>query len=175
MSGTPIGTDAPDDSLESLGVFVSTNQKEIEMQNRLEEFLKALGWPVAIAGVITAVAALFGVPLENTFALFGVLVGLPFVISFIIDVLKQLKVVDDGTAAKWSAGLNLFAIIGLAIAMKFFPDFDYASLDAYIYQIGQAIAVIVMFILQLVSTARAHRAYVHGLGIKRFSYSASAA
>lgn len=145
------------------------------MQIKLEELLKALGLPVAIAAVITAVSALFGVPLENAFQLFGILLGLPFVISFIIDVLKQLHVVDDGTAAKWSAGLNLFAIAGLAIALKFYPDFDYASLDAYIYQIGQAVAVIVMFILQLVATAKAHRVYVKGLGVKRFSFSASGA
>ena len=142
------------------------------MQIKLEELLKALGVPVAIAAVITAVAALFGVPLENAFQLFGLLLGMPFLISFIIDVLKQLKIVDDGTAAKWSAGLNLLAIAGLAIAMKFYPDFDYASLDAYVYQLGQALAVIVMFILQVVSTAKAHRVYVRGLGIRRFSYSA---
>jgi len=145
------------------------------MQIKLEELLKALGLPVAIAAVITAVAAFLGVPLENAFQLFGVLVGFPFLISFIIDLLKQLHVVDDGTAAKWSAGLNLFAVIGIAIALKFFPDFDYASLDAYVYQIGQAVAVIVMFILQLISTAKAHRVYVKGLGIKRFSFSASGA
>ena len=142
------------------------------MQIKLEELLKALRVPVSIAAVITAVAALFGVPLENAFQLFGLLLGMPFLISLIIDVLKQLKIVDDGTAAKWSAGLNLLAIAGLAIAMKFYPDFDYVSIDAYIYQLGQAIAVIVMFILQVVSTAKAHRAYVRGLGIRRFSYSA---
>lgn len=141
------------------------------MQIKLEELLKTLGVPVAIAGVITAVTVLFGVPLESAFQLFGILIGLPFLISFIIDILKQLRVVDDGAAAKWSAGLNLLAIGGLAIALKFYPDFDYASLDAYIYQLGQAIAVIVTFILQMVSTARAHRFYVRGLGIRRFSYS----
>lgn len=143
------------------------------MQIKLEELLKAIGLPVGLAAIIVAVAMFFGVPLEQAFTLFGVLVGVQFVIGFIVDMLKGVGVVDDGTAAKWAAVFNLAAVIGLAIALKFFPSFDYVALDAYILEIGKAIAVIVTFILQMLGTKSAHRAYVNGLGIHRFSYSAA--
>lgn len=141
------------------------------MQLKLEELLKTIGLPVGLAAVIAAVALFFSVPLEQAFQLFGVLVGIPFVISLLIDLLKQFGVVDDGTAGKWSAVLNLVSIVVLAIAMKFYPSFDYVSLDAYIYEIGKALMVIITFILQLIGTRSAHRAYVRGLGIQRFSLS----
>lgn len=145
------------------------------MQIKLEELLKSIGLPVGLAAVIAAVALFLGVPLEQAFQLFGVLVGIPFVISLVIDLLKQFGVVDDGTAGKWSAALNLITIIALAIAMKFYPTFDYASLDAYIYEIGKALMVIITFILQLISTRSAHQAYIRGLGIRRFSLSTTGA
>lgn len=141
------------------------------MQLKLEELLKSIGLPVGLAAVIAAVAVFFGVPLEQAFQLFGVLAGIPFVIGLVIDLLKQFGVVNDGSAGKWSAALNLVAIIGLAIALKLWPSFDYASLDAYIYEIGKALMVIITFVLQLVGTRSAHRAYVRGLGIRRFSLS----
>jgi hypothetical protein len=144
------------------------------MQIELEKLLKTFGLPVGLAVVIAAVFGFLGVPIEQAFQLFGVLVGVPFVISFIINILKLLKVVDDGTAGKWSAALNLISIIALAIAMRFYPSFDFPALDAYIYEIGKALAVIVMFILQMIGTQSAHRFYVQGLGIKRFSYSTGA-
>lgn len=143
------------------------------MQIKLEELLKAIGLPVGLAAIIVAVAVYFTVPLEQAFQLFGVLVGVPFVIALIVNLLKGVGVVDDGTAAKWSAGLNLLAVIGLAIALKLYPAFDFVSLDAWLLELAKAIAVIVTFILQLFGTKSAHLAYVRGLGIRRFSYSQS--
>jgi len=141
------------------------------MEVKIGELLKAIGLPVGIAAIIVAVAAFLGVPLDQAFTLFGLLIGVQFVIAFTVDVLKHFGVVDDGTAGKWSAGFNLVAVIGLAIALKFYPSFDYVSLDAYIYEIGKAIAILVTFILQMIGTRSAHRAYVRGLGISRFSHS----
>jgi hypothetical protein len=141
------------------------------MKLNLEDLLKAIGLPIALAGVITAVAVFFLIPLDQAFMLFSILTGVPFVIALIINVLKGVGVVNDGTAQQWSAALNLLAIIGLAIALKFYPTYDYQSLDAWILEVAKAIAVIVTFILQLFATKSAHLAYVNGLGIKRFSYS----
>lgn len=141
------------------------------MQLKLEELLKAIGLPVGLAAVIVSVGLYFGIPLEQALKLFGVLIGIPFVIGLVIDLLKQFGVVNDGTAGKWSAGLNLISIIGLAIALKMWPSFDYTSLDAYVYEIGKALMVIITFILQLVGSKSAHRAYVRGMSIRQFSLS----
>jgi uncharacterized membrane protein YczE len=143
--------------------------KEYEMSEKLKELFKAIGLPVGLIAIVVSVAAFMGLPLEQALQLFGVLVGVPFVIALVIDILKQFGVVDDGTAGKWSAVLNLIAILALAILLKFMPNFDVVSIDAKILELAKAVAIIVMYLIQLFGTKSAHVAYVRGLGIARFS------
>lgn len=140
------------------------------MSEKLQELLKAIGLPVGLVAIVVAVAGFVGLPLEQALQLFGVLVGVPFVIALVIDILKQFGVVDDGTAGKWSAVLNLVVILGLAVLLKFIPNFDVVSIDAKILELAKAVAIIVVYLIQLFGTKSAHRAYVNGLGIVRFSY-----
>jgi uncharacterized membrane protein YczE len=151
-------------------VFCLT-QKENEMLEKLQELFKAIGLPVGLVAVIVTVAAFIGLPLEQAMQLFGVLVGVPFVIALVIDILKQFGVVDDGTAGKWSAVLNLVVILALAVLLKFIPNFDVVSIDAKILELAKAVAIIVVYLIQLFGTKSAHRAYVQGLGYVRFSHS----
>ena len=141
------------------------------MKLTLEELLKALGLPVGLAVVITGIATYLGLPLDQAFQMFGVLVGLPFAIGLIIDVLKIAGVVTDGTAGVWSAGFNLVAIIGLAILFKYMPTFDVTTWDARLLEFAKALVVIVTWITQLFGTKGAHQFYTRGLGIARFSSS----
>lgn len=140
------------------------------MSEKLQELFKAVGLPIGLVAIIVAVAGYMGLPLEQAVQLFGVLVGVPFVIALVIDILKQFGVVDDGTAGKWSAVLNLIAILGLAVLLGFVPDLDVVSIDAKILELAKAVAIIVTYLIQLFGTKSAHRAYVHGLGIARFSF-----
>lgn len=142
------------------------------MQLKLEDLLKALGLPVALALVIASVAAYLGLPLEQAFQMFGVLVGLPFVIGLMVDVLKQVGVVTPGTAGVWSAGFNLIAIIGLAVLFKYMPAFDVTAWDAKLLELAKAVVLIITWIMQLFGTKGAHHYYVRGLGIQRFSNAA---
>jgi len=145
-------------------------QKENLMQSKLEELLKALGLPVALAVVIASIATYLGLPLDQAFQVFGILVGLPFVIGLIVDVLKLVGVVTPGTAGIWSAGFNLAAILGLAILFKYAPSFDVTTWDAQLLELAKAIVLIVTWIVQLFGTKGAHRFYTHGLGLSRFSF-----
>jgi len=52
------------------------------MLEKLQELFKAIGLPVGLVAVIVAVAGFVGLPLEQALQLFGVLVGVPFVISY---------------------------------------------------------------------------------------------
>lgn len=140
------------------------------MSEKLQELFKAIGLPVGLVAIVVAVAGFARLPLEQAWQLFGVLVGVPFVIALVIDILKQFGVVDDGTAGKWSAVLNLIVILGLAVLLKFVPNFDVASIDAKILELAKAVAIIVVYLIQLFGTKSAHRAYVNGLGIARFSF-----
>lgn len=140
------------------------------MSEKLQELFKAIGLPIGLVAIVVAVAGYMGLPLEQAMQLFGVLVGVPFVVALVIDILKQFGVVDDGTAGKWSAAINLIVILGLAVLLKFMPNFDVASIDAKILELAKAVAVIVVYLIQLFGTKSAHRAYVNGLGIVRFSH-----
>jgi hypothetical protein len=140
------------------------------MQSKLEELLKALGLPVGLALVIASVAKYFGLTLDQAFQVFGILVGLPFVIGLIIDVLKLAGVVTPGTSGIWSAGFNLAAILGLAILFKYAPNFDVTTWDAKLLELAKAIVLIVTWIVQLFGTKGVHRFYIRGLGVSRFSF-----
>lgn len=127
------------------------------MQSKLEELLKALGLPVALAAGIVSVAIYLGLPLEQAFQLFALLTGLPFVIGLIVDVLKLAGVVTPGTSGVWSAGLNLLAIIGLAVLLKQVPDLDVITWDARLLEFAKALVLVITWIAQLFSTKLAHR------------------
>lgn len=140
------------------------------MQQKLEQLLKALGLPVGLALVIASIATYLGLPLEQSFQLFGLLTGVPFVIGLIIDVLKLAGVVTPGTSGIWSAGFNLAAIIGLAFLLKQIPDFDVNAWDAKILELARAAVLIVTWLVQVFGTRSAHQFYVQGLGVSRFSF-----
>jgi len=140
------------------------------MQSKLEELLKALGLPVGLALVIASVAAYLGLPLEQAFQVFGVLVGLPFVIGLIIDVLKLVGVVTPGTSGIWSAGFNLAAILGLAVLFKYAPAFDVNTWDAQLLELAKAVVLIITWIVQLFGTKGAHTYYTHALGVRQFRF-----
>ena len=140
------------------------------MQSKLEELLKALGLPVGLALVIASIATFLGLPLEHAFELFALLTGAPFVIGLIVDVLKLAGVVTPGTSGIWSAGFNLLAILGLAVLLKYIPDFDVNTWDAQILELAKAVVLIITWIAQLFATRRVHQFYVRGLGIARFSF-----
>jgi|ERR671925_936440 hypothetical protein len=139
------------------------------MQSKLEELLKALGLPVGLALVIASIATFMGLPLEQAFQLFALLTGVPFVIGLIVDVLKLVGVVTPGTSGVWSAGFNLLAVLGLAVLLKYVPDFDVNTWDAQLLEFAKAVVLIVTWIAQLFATRKAHQFYIRGLGITRFT------
>jgi len=140
------------------------------MQSKLEELLKALGLPVGLAAVIASVAVFLGLPLEQAFQLFALLTGVPFVIGLIIDLLKLVGVVTPGTSGIWSAGLNLAAILGLSVLLKYVPDFDVNTWDAQILELAKAVILIITWIAQIFGTKGAHQFYSRGLRIAQFSF-----
>jgi len=141
------------------------------MKQKLEELLKTIGLPIALAAVIVSVTALLGLPLEQAIQLFGVLVGLPFVIGLVVDLLKMVGVVKPETSGQWSAALNLLSMIGLAALLRFLPDVDVVSWDAQLLELAKAVALIVTWVAQLFSTRSAHLFYTRTLGIKSFHFS----
>ena len=66
----------------------------------------------------------------SVFVQFAQLAGIGAAIAAVVNVLKAFKVVSDGTAGKWFAGLNLLAIGGLVYLKIFQPQIAIEFIDA---------------------------------------------
>jgi tellurite resistance protein TehA-like permease len=87
---------------------------------------------------------------------FASLVGISALIAALINLLKVIKVVKEGTASQWSAGLNLAAFIALVAFGVFRPDLAMDILDGYAGQIAMVILFILGFLTQITGSSAAH-------------------
>jgi hypothetical protein len=87
---------------------------------------------------------------------FGSLVGVAALISAIIDVLKTLGVVADGTAGRWSAGLNLVAFAVLVYFAIFQPQIATQVLDGYAGQIAMILLFVLGYLVQIFTASGVH-------------------
>lgn len=140
------------------------------MKLDIGEIWKALGWSLGLTTVFSAVLSLFGVSLDQVLAIAGTMVGAQLLISLAINVLKWAGVVNDGSAGKWSAALNLVGLAGIAVALGLYPNFDFPKLDASFVVIAQFASLIFGYIVQVAGTKRAHQLMVRGLGVRVFSH-----
>jgi hypothetical protein len=129
---------------------------------------KTLGWPVGLVTVLAAVLSLFGVSLEQVLVIAGSLIGLWAVISLVINVLKVVGVVDDGTSGKWSAAFNLLGVLGIAAILAAKPAFDFPALDAQLQIIAQFGLLLLTFVTDMLGTQAMHKLQVNNLGIRAF-------
>jgi hypothetical protein len=135
----------------------------------LKTIFKTLGIPLAMIAVIVALLVWAGLDIDEITAVAVSLVDLQLAVAFLVDVLKYAGVVDDGTAGKWSAAFNLLTLAGVAIWMKFYPEFDIHSLDNQIGELAKLLGLIFAYITQMIGTKAVHRFSVDKLEIKAFS------
>lgn len=132
--------------------------------------LKALGWPVGLIAFFSAVLGLLGIDLNVILSIAGGLVGTFALISLLINILKWVGVITDGTAGYWSAGANLLVVLGVTVVFKLYPTFDFASADAALGEFARVAGIVFAYIIQLVGTKQIHVLMTRGLKIKAFSY-----
>lgn len=109
--------------------------------------------------------------LEQIIAVVGALVGWPALVALVIDILKYLRVVEDGTAGKWNLGFNLAAFVIVGIAIGFFPNIDIAGVDKILLEYVKLAAYIFALVVQILATRGFHALYVRtDFGSKYFSY-----
>lgn len=77
------------------------------------------------------------------------LAGFAALIAFVINLGKVVGFVKDGTAEKWSAGLNLVGLIILFSVKIFRPDLDIEGIDQTLLQVANIGTYILGFVLQL--------------------------
>ena len=104
--------------------------------------------------------------LEEIMLLLAGLSGLGGLISVLVNLLKVVGVVKDGTSEQWVQGFNLVAFI--AVAVIYFAEFqvDWAQLDGWL----TVMATFIGFIVQLLSSKVTY-SVTKGAPVIGFSYS----
>lgn len=123
---------------------------------KLEDILKTLGLPLALVGVIVAFLAWVGLTLDELYVVAASLIGLQLFLSFLIDVLKYVGVVNEGTSGYWSAGFNLVTLIGVAFWLKLFPTFDIHAVDSQLLELAKVLSLVFAYITQIIGTKAVH-------------------
>ena len=108
--------------------------------------------------------------MANLLAQYAGLVGVAALIALVINVLKTLGIVTDGTAQNWSAGLNLVCLTGLLVLQIFAPQIDVAILDAKIAGLVEVGVVVLGYVLQLLGSRVTH-SIVSGVALIGKSFS----
>jgi hypothetical protein len=109
--------------------------------------------------------------LDNILLVFGALIGWPALVALVIDILKFVGVVVDGTAGKWSLAFNLLGFLAVGVAVGFYPDIDIAGLDLRLLQLVQIAAYIFTVLTQILATRGFHFLYLKtSVGKKFFTY-----
>lgn len=140
------------------------------MKLDLPVILKALGLPTGLVAVLSAVLLLFGVDLSQVITVAASLVGVWALLSVLIDVLKFVGVVDDGTSGKWSAILNLGVLGVVAFILASDPEFDFGVLDAQLQTLAKFGSLVLTYLINMLGTKAMHQVQVKGLGIKTFTF-----
>jgi hypothetical protein len=98
------------------------------------------------------------------------MIGVAALVAILIDLLKRFGLVQDGDAPKWSAALNLIALIAL-VAMRYIaPQFSVEFLDEQAGAVAQIAVVILSFVVQLRVSPAVHDAGVMDRSVLAFSH-----
>lgn len=93
---------------------------------------------------------------QDLFILWGSLAGVAALIALVINVLKMAGAVKDGTSQTWSAGLNLLGMVALFVLRIVKPDLDIAGVDAQVMAFANVAAVVLGYVIQLLSSKLTH-------------------
>lgn len=87
---------------------------------------------------------------------FGSLVGVAALIAALINILKVVGVVKDGTAGQWSAILNLVAFFALVYFAVFQPQIAMEVLDGYAGKIAMVLIFVLGYVIQIFTSPAVH-------------------
>ncbi len=137
----------------------------------LKKLFVELRLPVGLIAVFGALLLMFGVSLDKVVEIAGQLVGVWLCVGLLIDVLKYTHVVDDGTAGKWSAAVNLVVLAGIAAVLVNNPTYDFTNIDKQFITFAQFGTIVFGYIINVVGSKGVHGALSEGLGLTGLSLS----
>ena len=87
---------------------------------------------------------------------FGQLLGVAALVAAIVNVFKTLGFIPDGSAGKWSAALNLVALVVLVAFKLYMPAFDLFAADATAAEYSKYLILVFGYLIQLRGSLSAH-------------------
>ena len=104
--------------------------------------------------------------LEDILRLLAGLAGLGGLISVLVNLLKAIGVIKDGTSERWVQGFNLVAFIAVAVVYFMKVQVDWAQIDGWL----GVLATFIGFVVQLFGSKVTY-AVTRGAPVIGFSYS----
>ena len=104
--------------------------------------------------------------LEDILSLLAGLAGLGGLISVLVNLLKAIGLVKDGTSEQWVQGFNLVAFIAVAVVYFMKVQVDWAQIDGWL----EVLATFIGFVVQLFGSKVTY-AVTRGAPVIGFSYS----
>ena len=104
--------------------------------------------------------------LEEIMLLLAGLAGLGGLISVLVNLLKAIGVVKDGTSERWVQGFNLLAFVAVAIVYFTKIQVDWAQIDGWL----SVLATFIGFVVQLFGSKVTY-VVTKGAPVIGFSYS----
>ena len=104
--------------------------------------------------------------LEDILRLLAGLAGLGGLISVLVNLLKAIGLVKDGTSEQWVQGFNLVAFIAVAVVYFMKVQVDWAQIDGWL----GVLATFIGFVVQLFGSKVTY-AVTRGAPVVGFSYS----
>lgn len=95
--------------------------------------------------------------IQSLVALLLTLGGFGALSAVLVNVGKYFKLVADGTAPTWAAGINLVGLAVLYYLKVRFPDLNLAGVDANVGQVAQLLTVVLSLLVQLGGAKLAHK------------------
>ncbi len=141
------------------------------MKIDLGKLFAALGLPVGLMAVFSALLIWFGTPIEQVLDVIGGLAGVSALVLLVLDVLKYVGALPDNYAGKVSAVIHLALILGVASVLKLYPSFDFASADAQVAEFAKVAGLMFAYIIQIIGSKNMRAALVNGLGVQLYSHS----
>ena len=127
----------------------------------------ALAAPAASPGHVQAQTAAVQITAPDLSALGGLaslavqfasLAGFAALVAVLINVGKTVGLVKNGTAGKWSAGLNLIGLMVLLLLRVFVPSLATEQINGIAGQVSTVLVIVLGFVVQFYTSSDVHDA-----------------